>query len=160
MSVLTLGVGIGDLVFFNDCQIATPQGWSRHYAFASIGHGSLLQHDCSHGFSELSRLGSLPHASEWVALWLMMLLRLTLLHRDATTTVLALFPLLRLIFLLLCVFGRITMATLLPVVTSTTSGHKAHHANVDAACAGAAKSAYGSHACRAHASSNPISAHA
>jgi hypothetical protein len=40
----------------------------------------------------------------------MMLLHLTLLHKATTTTVLALFPF---------------------VVTSTTSGHKAHHANVD-----------------------------
>ena len=46
----------------------------------------------------------------------MMLLRLTLLHKDATTTVLALFPFLRLTFSLLCVFGRMrTMAKLLRV---------------------------------------------
>ena len=30
-----------------DCRIATPQGWSGHYAFASIGHDSVLQRDCS-----------------------------------------------------------------------------------------------------------------
>jgi hypothetical protein len=46
-----------------DCRIATPQGWSRHYTFASIEHGSVLQRDCSPGFLA----GSLPHASEWVA---------------------------------------------------------------------------------------------
>ena len=34
------------------------------------------------------------------------LLRLTLLHKATTTTVLALFPFLRLIFSLLCVLGR------------------------------------------------------
>jgi hypothetical protein len=46
----------------------------------------------------------------------MLLLRLTLLHRDATTTVLALFPFLRLTFSLLCVFGRMwTMAKLMLV---------------------------------------------
>jgi hypothetical protein len=47
-----------------------------------------------------------------------MLLRRTLLHRDATTTVLALFPFLRLSFSLLRVFGRmrpVTMAKLLLV---------------------------------------------
>jgi hypothetical protein len=49
-------------------------------------------------------------------LLLMMLLRLTLLHRDATTTVLALIPFLRLTFSLHCVFGRMrTMAKLLLV---------------------------------------------
>jgi len=43
-----------------------------------------------------------------------MLLRLTLLHQATTTTVLALFPFLRLTFSLLCVFGRMrTMAKLL-----------------------------------------------
>ena len=46
----------------------------------------------------------------------MMLLRLTLLHRDATTTVIALFPFLRLTISLLCVFGRMrTMVKLLLV---------------------------------------------
>jgi hypothetical protein len=45
-----------------------------------------------------------------------MLLRLTLLHKDTTTTVLALFPFLRLTFSLLCVFCRMrTMAKLLRV---------------------------------------------
>jgi uncharacterized BrkB/YihY/UPF0761 family membrane protein len=45
-----------------------------------------------------------------------MLLRLTLLHRDATTTMLALFPFLLLTFSLLCVFGRMrTVAKLLLV---------------------------------------------
>ena len=45
-----------------------------------------------------------------------MLLRLTLLHKATTTTVLALFPFLRLTFSLLCVFGRMrTMAKLLLV---------------------------------------------
>ena len=46
----------------------------------------------------------------------MMLLRLTLLQKATTTTVLALFPFLRLTFSLLCVFGRMrTMAKLLRV---------------------------------------------
>jgi len=54
-------------------------------------------------------------AQNGLHLWLM-LLRLTLLHRDATTTVLALFPFLRLTFSLLCMFGRMwTMAKLLLV---------------------------------------------
>jgi hypothetical protein len=45
-----------------------------------------------------------------------MLLHPTLLHRDATTTVLALFPFLRLTFSLHCVLGRLRkMAKLLPV---------------------------------------------
>jgi hypothetical protein len=45
-----------------------------------------------------------------------MLLRLTLLHKATTTTVLALFPFLRLTFSLLCVFGRMrTIAKLLRV---------------------------------------------
>jgi hypothetical protein len=43
------------------CVIDTPQGWSRHYAFVSIGHDNFLQCNCS------PDLGSLPHASEWVA---------------------------------------------------------------------------------------------
>ena len=44
--------------------VELPQGWSGHYASASeIGHGSILQRDCSPGFLA----GSLPHASEWVA---------------------------------------------------------------------------------------------
>ena len=44
--------------------VELPQGWSGHYASASeIGHGSVLQRDCSPGFLA----GSLPHASEWVA---------------------------------------------------------------------------------------------
>jgi hypothetical protein len=76
-------------------------------------------------------------AQNGLHLWLMMLLRLTLLHKAATTTVIAIFPFLRLTFSLLCVFGRKrTMAKLLLVrryLTSTTSGHKAHHVNVDAA---------------------------
>ena len=45
-----------------DCRIATPQGWSRHYAFASIGYGSVLQRDCSHGF-----LAGFAPSSGWVA---------------------------------------------------------------------------------------------
>ena len=46
----------------------------------------------------------------------MTLLHLTLLHKVTTTTVLALFPFLRLTFSLLCVFGRMrTMAKLLRV---------------------------------------------
>ena len=45
-------------------------------------------------------------AQNGLHLWLMMLLRLTLLHKATTTTVLALFPLLRLTFSLLCMFGR------------------------------------------------------
>ena len=45
-----------------DCRIATPQGWSRHYTFASIGHGNVLQRDYL-----VSWLGSLLHASGWVA---------------------------------------------------------------------------------------------
>jgi hypothetical protein len=54
--------------------------------------------------------------SNGLHLWLMMLLRLTLLHKATTTTVLALSPFLRLTFSLLCVFGRMwTMAKLLLV---------------------------------------------
>ena len=47
---------------------------------------------------------------------LLMLLHPTLLHRDATTTVFALFPFLRLTFSLRCVLGRLRkMAKLLLV---------------------------------------------
>ena len=56
-------MGIGDLAFFKDLalflsrfsyrtQLYTPffnEAW-EHYAFASIGNGSVLQRDCSHGF--------------------------------------------------------------------------------------------------------------
>ena len=49
-----------------DCRITTPKGWSRHYAFASIRHGSILQRDCSPGFLAWFN-PSLSHASEWVA---------------------------------------------------------------------------------------------
>ena len=44
-----------------DCRIATPQGWSRHYAFASM---AAFYSATAH---LVSWLGSLPHASEWVA---------------------------------------------------------------------------------------------
>jgi hypothetical protein len=45
-----------------------------------------------------------------------MLMRLTLLLRDATTTVLVLFPFLRLTFSLLCVLDRMGEMTKLPLV--------------------------------------------
>ena len=58
------------------------------------------------------------------------LLRLTLLHKATTMTVLALFPFLRLTFSRLCVFGRMrTMAKLMLVRRYLHT----HHANVDAA---------------------------
>ena len=47
-----------------DCRIATPQGWSRHYTFASIGHGNVLQRDYLVSWLVV---GSLLHASGWVA---------------------------------------------------------------------------------------------
>jgi hypothetical protein len=62
----------------------------------------------------VSWLSSLPHASEWVAG--QMLMRLTLLLRDATTTVLALFPFLRSTFSLLCVFCRMRKMAMLLLV--------------------------------------------
>jgi hypothetical protein len=129
-----------------DCRTATPQGWSRHYAFASIGHGIVLQRDCS-----------LPHASEWVPgenladpkTWNSSALQtLKQLHDnnctewapsladDAPATVapaqgrdddtarpsllaLALFPFLRLTFSLLRVFGRMRTRAKLLLHTST-----------------------------------------
>ncbi len=63
-------------------------------------------------------------------LLVMMLLRLTLLHKATTMTVLALFPFLRLTFSRLCMFGRMrTMAKLMLVRRYLHT----HHANVDAA---------------------------
>ena len=46
-------------------------------------------------------------AQNGLHLRLLMFLHLTLLHRDATTTVLALFPFLRLTFSLHCVLARL-----------------------------------------------------
>jgi hypothetical protein len=96
----------------------------------------------------VSWLGSLPHASEWVAG--QNLANPNTWNSSALQT-------LKQFFLQEQIKDHHHLHDNL--VTST-SGHKAHHANVDAACAGAAKSAYGSHACRAHASSHPIGAHA
>ena len=46
-----------------DCRNATPQGWSGHYASASSGMAAFY----SATAHLVSWLGSLPHASEWVA---------------------------------------------------------------------------------------------
>jgi hypothetical protein len=62
-----------------------------------------------------------------------MLLHLTLLHRDATTTVLALFPFLRLTFSLHCVLGGLRKMAKRLLDRRCPSGHKAHHAKMAAA---------------------------
>jgi hypothetical protein len=78
----------------------------------------------------------------------MMLLRLTLLHKATTTTVLALFPFLLLTFSLLCVFGKMrTMAQLLLVRRYLHTIRSQSTSCKRGRCmSSAAKSAYGPHA--------------
>jgi hypothetical protein len=183
MSVLILGVGIGDLAFFKDLALFLSQFSYRNQLYMPFFNGAweplstpchdlawcrviveLPHHKGSLGITPLpasgmaafysatahmvSWLGSLPHASEWVAG--QNLANPNTWNSSALQT-------LKQFFLQEQIKDHHHLHDNL--VTST-SGHKAHHANVDAACAGAAKSAYGSHACRAHASSHPIGAHA
>ena len=72
-------------------------------------------------------------AQNGLHLWLM-LLRLTLLHRDATTTVLALFPFLRLTFSLHCVLGRLRKMAMLLLVRRYLHNVKSQSASCKAGC--------------------------
>jgi hypothetical protein len=65
---------------------------------------------------------------------LLMLLHLTPLHRDATTTVLALFPFLRLTFSLHCVLGRLRKMAMLLLVRRYLHNVKSQSASCKAGC--------------------------
>ena len=65
---------------------------------------------------------------------LLMLLHLTPLHRDATTTVLALFPFLRLTFSLHCVLGRLRKMAMLLLVRRYMHNVKSQSASCKAGC--------------------------
>jgi hypothetical protein len=65
---------------------------------------------------------------------LLKLLHLTPLHRDATTTVLALFPFLRLTFSLHCVLGRLRKMAMLLLVRRYLHNVKSQSASCKAGC--------------------------